>query len=273
MLDSKEIRNSRSRIARSKNIIIIPYYSNEEVTRFSRLARIVSDLGGLEGRFEFLLSARYDFSESQELHALYSRIAPTRSFRCSREGRGIGKPDAGAKIEGPSSMFWDTMGFIEKNYPKDGGFALWMESDMVPVKKDWLKAISAEWVPHCLMMGFFVDRSAKLLKCASHINGGACYAKDFISKVSPANFDLRMSWDHQILPFLLKSGMRYKFINGLIDFRRNTPVLDWKPDHRVAIMHGIKDYSAHEYTENKYNIKQSGFKRTRTGTKEGKASR
>jgi len=250
----KQLKYVKYRAGHSMNIIILPYYSQEEVLRFSRLARIIKHFGGLEGRFEFLLSARYDFPESSELYERYASIAPTKSFRCSLEGKGIVTPENGTLYEGPSAMFWDTMRFIEKNYEQDGGFALWMEADMVPLRKDWLKAISAEWLPGFLTMGFFVDTTKGMCSCASHINGGACYAKDFAKKVPQENFDLTRSWDKKILSYLIKNNLPYKYINGLIDLKYQSPTLNWEPDEQTVILHGVKDFSAHAYVEKKFGM-------------------
>lgn len=85
-------------------------------------------------------------------------------------------------------MYWDAMQFIAENFAESDGFGLWLESDMAPVKPDWLDRLSAEWYtdPPPLMMGCYVPdvykhrlfRKPKLLLNA-HINGGACYATDF----------------------------------------------------------------------------------------------
>ena len=254
----QQLRYVRHLAGYSKNLIILPYYSQEEVHRFSRLAWILARLGGIDEKFEFLLSARFDFPESRELYELYSKIAPTRSLRCTLPGEGITTPREGSVIEGPSAMFWDTMRFIEKNYFQDGGFVLWMEADMVPVRKDWLRALSAEWSTDLLMMGFFVDASRGMCPGNSHINGGACYAKHFFRKVGPENFKLDESWDKQILSFLVEKGLPYKYINGLLDLRYRAPTLLWRPADEIAILHGIKDDSAHIYVENKHGMTLDG---------------
>ncbi len=42
-------------------------------------------------------------------------------------------------------MFWEAMEYIEQHSPNDGGFGLWLESDMAPVKENWIDQLDAEW--------------------------------------------------------------------------------------------------------------------------------
>ncbi len=83
----------------------------------------------------------------------------------------------------------------------DGGFGLWFESDMIPAKSDWLDRIVNDWNQACqkrdnptLVMGCYVPQvfkerffRAKRVWVPEHINGGACYAKDFVNEI-PASY-------------------------------------------------------------------------------------
>lgn len=86
-------------------------------------------------------------------------------------------------------MFWDCMDYIANETPHDGGFSLWFESDMIPVAEDWIDRISDDWYaksPAPVLMGCWVPKVTKRrffrrprLWIPEHINGGACYSKDF----------------------------------------------------------------------------------------------
>jgi hypothetical protein len=129
----------------------------------------------------FLLAASPRSQPNRELFSAYSAIAPCTSFQCPTQI--FGYP------QGPTAMYWDAMEFVAQRFSHSGGFCLWMESDMAPIKPDWLDRLSHEWYlePRPLMMGCFVPdiykrrifRRPKLLLNA-HINGGACYATDFV---------------------------------------------------------------------------------------------
>ena len=90
-------------------------------------------------------------------------------------------------------MYWDAMNFVDQNFGEsNSGFCLWLESDMAPVKPDWLDRLSGEWYRDDppLMMGCHVPdtykkrwfRKPKLILNA-HVNGGACYATDFARRL------------------------------------------------------------------------------------------
>ena len=91
-------------------------------------------------------------------------------------------------------MYWDAMEFIAEKFAMSDGFSLWLESDMAPIKPDWLDRLSAEWYASepPLMMGCYVPevfkhrflRRPKLI-LAPHVNGGACYATDFAKRMPP----------------------------------------------------------------------------------------
>ena len=92
-------------------------------------------------------------------------------------------------------MFWDCMDFLSENFGDQTGFGLWLESDMAPIKPDWIDRLSAQWYsesPTPIMMGSYVPEVYKYrtfkkpkLILHPHINGGACYAMDF-AKQMPA---------------------------------------------------------------------------------------
>lgn len=77
------------------------------------------------------------------------------------------------------------MDHIASTFKPDGGFSLWLESDMIPVKKDWLDRLSAQWyaadeplrIMGCLVRAIL--SASRRIVVDEHINGGACYAQDF----------------------------------------------------------------------------------------------
>lgn len=187
------------------NIVIVPYYSEEEIRRFLKVAEHILALGSQETSFEFLLASSPRIEPSRCLLDEFSRIAPARALACPSQV--FGYP------QGPTAMFWDCMDHIAATAAADGGFSLWMESDMVPVKPGWLDRLSGEWEQggDLLVMGCFVPTVIKkrFLRRSrvwvnEHINGGACYAKDFGRQVPPeyrtGTFDLA------VYPYLKQCG-------------------------------------------------------------------
>jgi hypothetical protein len=175
--------------------IILPYFSREEVQRYLKIVRHIKHLAS-EGSgatrqaeqnscsFHFLLAASPKIEPCEELRQACSEVAPTHSFQCPTQI--FGYP------AGPTAMFWDAMEYTESHLrDSDDGFALWLESDMVPVKSDWLDRLDREWrsetetpiVMGCYIPELYKNRvlRAKRLVLHEHINGGACYHKRLAS--------------------------------------------------------------------------------------------
>lgn len=173
--------------------IILPYFSEEEVDRYLKIVQLMDRLAaesecpsGNENnaKYEFLLAASPKIEPSKRLEEACKKVAPTHSFQCPTQI--FGYP------EGPTAMFWDAMDYVRDNLSDDcDGFALWLESDMAPVKPDWIDRLDAEWrsteqTP--VIMGCFVPKLYKRrmfrkerLMLDEHINGGACYNKQLSS--------------------------------------------------------------------------------------------
>ncbi|MEM9941107.1 MAG: hypothetical protein AAF939_05920, partial [Planctomycetota bacterium] len=164
-----------------KHVIILPYYCQEEVDRYLRIAERLHEFGPGNVECDFLLASSPRTETSQELIAAYSELGTAVPFSCPTQI--FGYP------EGPTAMFWDCMDFIAERYPDNEGFGLWLESDMAPTRSDWLERLSDEWFSfeqRPIMMGCFVPEVYKhrIFKkpkriLEPHINGGACYSMDF----------------------------------------------------------------------------------------------
>ena len=248
-----------------KHIIVIPYYSRREIKVFLETAKTWKKLTKTNLNYEFLLSVRYDTKPDKTLEKEFSKIAHTRSIQCQTRGKGIRAPAKGFNIEGPTAMFWDTMEYVNNNYPKDGGFVLWFEYDMVPLIPSWLDKLDEKWrTGNYVMMGKLIDRNwvrKYFPKClpgmVEHINGGACYKKDFCEKVFKKKCNLKLSWDIEIFS-QIKSKYSYKATN-LIEFRFCHPTIIHSPHKETVLLHGIKDLSALLYARksNKIDVNTS----------------
>ncbi len=173
--------------ANKKHIIILPYFCQEEVDRYLKIAQRLKSFPQPNVQCDFLLASSPRTETNQQLVNTYSELGKTIPFACPTQI--FGYP------EGPGAMFWDCMEFISQNYQGNDGFSLWLESDMAPVKPNWIDRLSEEWysgdeVP--VMMGCYVPEVYKhrIFKqpkriLEPHINGGACYSMDF-AKQMPA---------------------------------------------------------------------------------------
>lgn len=215
------------------HLIIIPYFQEEEVGIFLKISDFLFSLSQSRTPFRFLLANRDSISASLELQQRFSRIAPVDVF--TSHVRAQGYP------EGIDAFFWDVMDHVAKMAQIDGGFALWLEPDMIPVGPGWLDRLHAEWEesPDILVMGQFfpgvyLRRENHLTY--PHINGGACYAKD-LSRQIPRQYRRRY-FDEAIFPFLKKTG-RYR-ISTLFKFSHMLSLADDVRSGRYAVLNGFR---------------------------------
>lgn len=188
-----------------KHTIIVPYYSEPEIDRYLRIADRLRQFGPQSTAYQFLLAASPKITPSDRLYQGFCDIAPCVHFQCPT--RIFGYP------QGPTAMFWDCMDHIANDHDLAGGFSLWLESDMVPVKRDWIDRLSAEWsqAKNPLIMGCYVpdvDKHRffrrKRLWISEHINGGACYSNHFGREMP---LDARAGvFDTEIYKFIKESG-------------------------------------------------------------------
>lgn len=163
-----------------QHVIVLPYFSLEEVERFLMIGRHLKKMPRPSCKVHFLLANSLRIQPSVELFECYRELGPCTAFTCPTPV--FGYP------EGPTAMYWDCMSFISEKFRDSSGFSLWLESDMCPIKPDWLDRLSDEWFTgeKPWMMGCHVPdiykkrifRRPKLI-LHEHINGGACYATDF----------------------------------------------------------------------------------------------
>ncbi|MBL8890680.1 MAG: hypothetical protein JNL67_11945 [Planctomycetaceae bacterium] len=172
--------------------IILPYFSADEIQRYVKIVRHIAALeqqnpaGRSACSFNFLLAASPKIEPSDELRRVCEEVAPTHSFQCPTQI--FGYP------AGPTAMFWDAMDYVQDRLQdREDGFALWLESDMVPVKSNWLDRLDQEWRSEGqtpIVMGCYVPElykvrlfRSKRLVLHEHINGGACYNKQLSSLI------------------------------------------------------------------------------------------
>ncbi len=165
------------------HVVILPYFCDEEVSRYLRIVGRMAEMPQ-KCRWSFLLAASPRTTPSAVLEKACRAVAPVKSFQCPSQI--FGYP------QGPTAMFWDCMDYLAANYPDDGGFGLWLESDMAPVKLDWLDRLDREWSSAAdpLLMGCYVPKvyksrlfRPKKLLLDDHVNGGACYSRKFAERL------------------------------------------------------------------------------------------
>ena len=220
-----------------KHIIILPYFCQEEIDRYLHIAARIKTFPKSNATCDFLLASSPRTKTSQALIEAFSELGTTIPFACPTQI--FGYP------EGPGAMFWDCMDFIEQNYKSNDGFSLWLESDMAPIKPDWIDRLSDEWYGEHqtpVMMGCYVPEVYKYrlfkqpkLILHPHINGGACYSMDFAAQMPQA---ARTGvFDMAVYQFAKKLG-RARFTRQ-IAFSTNDRVRRDMADDDKVLLHGF----------------------------------
>ena len=222
-------------------LVILPYFSEQEIDRYEKIADKMLSLGPQKNRFEFLLAASPKIEPSDRLFRKMSQVATCHHFSCPTQI--FGYP------EGPTAMFWDCMDHLHDTNNGDGGFGLWFESDMIPAKSDWLDRIVEDWEyaadvhPTAIdVMGCYVPKvhkkrffRAQRVWVPEHVNGGACYAKDFTSNI-PARF--RKGTFDMVIFEHLKQNSSFAATESIAFSTIDRCRLDMA-DPRRAVLHGF----------------------------------
>ena len=220
-----------------QHIVILPYFCQEEVDRYLKIAARLAEFPAPQCNVTYLLASSPKTETSQQLVDAYSQLGNTIPFACPTQI--FGYP------EGPGAMFWDCMELIQSEFGDNDGFSLWLESDMAPIKPDWIDRLSAEWYgghQKPIMMGCYVPEVYKYriwkkpkLILHPHINGGACYAMDFASHMPPAARE--GVFDMAVFQFADKVG-RARFTKQ-ISFSTNARVRRDLLDPEKVLLHGF----------------------------------
>lgn len=222
-----------------KYVVILPYFCQEEVERYLKIANWLDQNCETPIPCHFLLAASPRTQPSQQLFAAFSKLGDCSSFQCPTQI--FGYP------EGPTAMFWDAMDHIAEQFGDHEGFSLWLESDMAFTQPDWLPRLVSDWKQGNnehppLLMGCYVPevykhrlfRKPKLI-LHDHINGGACYSLDFATRMpAEAREDV---FDMAVYQFGKQVGGVKT--TGQISFSTNNRVRRDLLDKNKCILHGF----------------------------------
>lgn len=220
-----------------QHTVILPYFCREEVDRYLKIAERLATFPKPKCEVTYLLASSPKTETDQDLVDAYSKLGKTIAFACPTQI--FGYP------EGPGAMFWDCMEFLQANSEGNDGFSLWLESDMAPVKPNWIDRLSDEWYAGDetpIMMGCYVPEVYKYriwkkpkLILHPHINGGACYAMNFASHMPPAARE--GVFDMAVFQFADAKG-RARFTRQ-ISFSTNKRVRRDVADTNKVLLHGF----------------------------------
>lgn len=235
----------------AENIILFPYWCEKELERFKLIGMNWKKLTHTNLKLRFVFVGRWDcnnidikkYSKVFEKYGVVSHVVLSTPQSLSR------KP---TRHDFAKHMFVKTMKYINRfSKSNDGGFVLWMESDVMFLKNQWLNKLYDEWSKqkNTLLMGHLVsyknDTDQIKRNFPNHINGVACYAKNIIEYIPENTFYTSYrSFDVIVYNHLVKSKLTNRIIcseqwKHQLDFDCNEVEFD-EVDSDKIILHGCK---------------------------------
>lgn len=223
-------------------ILIALQFYNADRARAMRLARLIADI---EPKFrddvEMLFCARFDTPQDSETIEYVRQKMGVRQF--TTVTRWTGWPG------GPNGMARDVLREIGNGQNARAEGVLMLEPDSVPVARDWIDQLMAEWrgpegAPcEAYMMGAWRDSGP----VGGHINGNCIVPPEIGSLVDLSRITEHYAWDCEISQQTRGYWKRTNLIRNLCQETNvsEARMLDGTSE-RPVLIHGVKDDSAYE---------------------------
>lgn len=224
--------------------IVLPFWCDNEVDRFARIAACWPELTQSDVKHDFLLIARVDYTARPvALIQTLERHAPVEYIRC--EGPLVYRNAGHYHFPRTSPMWVHAIERMRARYSTDDEFFLWFEADMMFTDPHWLDRLDAEWLEHKpLALGPKVETP----HARPHLNGGSCYVKNISDyaavqrfRISKRPFDIELSLRLQfagLYDVRVRHSEAWEF--RLTEFYRRERYEDTFPGPEKAILHGCK---------------------------------
>lgn len=228
----------------ARKIVIALQFWEGDRDRAMRLAKLIADIEpGKNNRVEIAFFARFDAKQDDEVIKQVSRKFNVWKMKCRRQAKGW--PD------GCNAMALDLLQQANQRSKKEWKnvkAVYLMESDVLPLRTDWLAAIEQEWdewsAKGKLLGGSWYPYHSPV----GHINGNMLVAPNIVAKIKGLEAcPPGKAWDTEFAPKFEPFWYKSRLMTNLYDFRReiDPEILFSSADGvtPVAVTHGIKDFS------------------------------
>lgn len=238
-----------------KMIVALQFWEGDKA-RAMHLAKFIADLEPAKNeKVDFAFVARFDTKHDQETIEYVSRkfnvwtLTGTRNTTgwpdgCNDLALDLFQQSAGRTRQKSSSNRYSTDG-TWRNHK-----ALYLiESDVMPVCRDWLVRISDEWDVAQEHGKFVMGAFSPYHSPVGHINGNLLVAPDIVFRLKGLEFcPFGAGWDAYFGPKFSPHWWKSVLMQNHYDYRANIPPeILWMPVDGVtppAVVHGVKDMSA-----------------------------
>lgn len=227
----------------NKIVVALQFWEGDKDKAMS-LARLIADIEPAKNeKVEFAFFARFDATHDEETVAYVSRKFNVWKMTCRIPGTGW--PD------GCNAMAIDLM-----HQANEWSHDRWkqikavylIESDILPMRRDWLARLTAEWdvtsAQGKLLMGSFYPFHSPV----GHINGNMFIDPQIVSRIKGLQAcPPGRAWDTEFAVKFSPHWYKSVQMTNHYDFKRNIPgdVLFSTVDGKtpVCVVHGVKDGS------------------------------
>lgn len=233
-----------------RKIVLCPqYWEGDREATYRNLRRIADNEPAFREDTEIMLCARFDCQHDPETVKYISTKFKVHLFTSPR--RGTGWP-SGCNDLAFATMHEAANRFHEKEWNYVKAIFL-MESDCIPIAKDWLDVLHAEW-----------DEAESLGKQVAgcwmeyhggefgHINGNLLIHPYLVRARQIIGCSPIVGWDDWIAPFIQDVWHKAGFIKNLYraaNVAESDIVSEWIPGKRPVLIHGVKDLSVENYAD------------------------
>lgn len=232
-------------------VLALQFWRGDRDLAMENARRIADNEPAFRDDVEFLFVARFDCPHDQVTVQHVAKKFRTSTHTTSR--RGTGWPAGCNDVWGDLCQY--AMGRVYQGHWADVKAMLTFEADCVPVQRDWVDQISAEWDRAAAQGKFIVGafmpppRNGPI----GHINGNAMFAPDIARRV-PSVFGCSplVGWDaaHAALfePHWFPSPLFTNYYRGANVTEKD--ICRPSPDGRAPVLvHGVKDRSVCDFAD------------------------
>ena len=230
----------------SKKIVIALQFWAGDRTRAMRLASLIADIEQVKNnQFDFAFVARFDTAPDMDTVHKVSRKFNVWTLKGTR--RGTGWPHGCNELA--CDMFQQAVTYKRQKLWNNHKAVYLLESDNMPMRRDWLQAISDEWDEAQTKGKLIMGSWSPYHSTVGHINGNMLFDLDLALKVKGLEgCPARAGWDCYFAHKFAPHWHRSRIMSNHYDHRNNIApeVLFSSVDGKtpVAVVHGVKDDSA-----------------------------
>lgn len=229
-------------------VLALQFWAGDKEAAMRNARRIADIEPKFRDDVEFCFVARFDCPHDKDTVEYVSKKFKVSTYTCLR--RGTGWP------AGCNDVWFDFMQEAGGRYMRewsDVKAVFTFEADCIPIAKDWIDVMSAEWDEGAaegkLVCGCWMPYVGDGF---GHINGNALFhpyltrAKQLIG-CSPI-----VGWDDAIAPAISTVWHKAGFVKNLyraVNVAESDIVSEWIPGKRPVLIHGVKDLSVENYAD------------------------